>query len=394
MACVVDFVTCFHSSCFHLRSWHVPDETWQCVEISHLLAFGSGHATWEWQTAAAIRSHLHPLFFVPSQLMGHWLGHYLGGGEEAARYLVILLPRVAQAVLSAVGDVCASAFCLRHFGARSHSYFLVTYATSWFLNYCLSRTLVNSFETALTSMALALYPTTKEQRREPFRVLYALLVSLCFVIRPTSALLWILPVISHLWHSMLEGGWKSIALHGATALTTLCSTCAIDSVLYGEATFAPWNFFSHNVLNDVGSFYGVHRWHWYLTSGLPVVLGAYGVPPLALGLRRSWSHPQVGIFAKSIALSVTFLSLVPHKEFRFLLPLLPLCWCLASDYLRCRLSSTSPRLLLTVTAAAFVPACAYLSPVHHSGTVPEGGRLLIGRVADCEGRGVCRLLFL
>ncbi len=70
------------------RSWHVPDETWQSVEVSHLLAFGSGHLTWEWRDG--LRSHLHPLFFVPAQLLGHLLG---SGDQHLERYLVVLMPR-------------------------------------------------------------------------------------------------------------------------------------------------------------------------------------------------------------------------------------------------------------------------------------------------------------
>lgn len=48
---------------FLSRTWHVPDETWQSVELSHKIVFGNGYETWEWREA--IRSYLHPLLFVP-----------------------------------------------------------------------------------------------------------------------------------------------------------------------------------------------------------------------------------------------------------------------------------------------------------------------------------------
>ena len=74
---------------FYLRTWHVPDETWQSVEVSHLLSFDSGHLTWEWQPGAAIRSFIHPLMFAPFlsllQLMG-------ADTTEA----VVVLPRIIQ----------------------------------------------------------------------------------------------------------------------------------------------------------------------------------------------------------------------------------------------------------------------------------------------------------
>jgi len=35
-----------------------------------------------------------------------------------------------------------------------------------------------------------------------------------------------------------------------------------------------------NFLLDLGSFYGTHSWHWYLSQGLVVVLGSHIVPLL------------------------------------------------------------------------------------------------------------------
>ncbi len=358
-----------------VRSWHVPDETWQSVEISHLLTFGSGYLTWEWHPDTAIRSHLYPIFFAPSQL----LGHLLGGVGGMGRYLVILLPRVAQAVLSAAGDACASAFCLRHFGARTHHYFLPMYATSWFLNYCSSRPLVNSFEVALTSVALWAYPTTATQRRSAKSGAYAAVVTFCFVIRPTAALFWAIPVLHHFYSLFREEKtWHFFILPVSCALATMAAVVTIDSYFYGTPTLVPWNFFIHNVVRDVASFYGVHTWHWYLTCGLPVVLGGYGFPALLGGLWTQLARQDVDrattpwVFAISMVTVVATFSLLPHKEFRFLLPVLPLCWCFAADFLK---SSVVLRRWISLTALAasaalaFVPVTLYLSLVHQTGGV-------------------------
>ena len=50
------------------RSWHVPDETWQSVEVSSRLLSGNDviDLTWEWRPEVAIRSHLHPILFAPA----------------------------------------------------------------------------------------------------------------------------------------------------------------------------------------------------------------------------------------------------------------------------------------------------------------------------------------
>ena len=93
------------------RSWHVPDETWQSVEISHRIAFGYGYQTWEWRLPQPIRSYAHPLIFVP----GLYLLKVMGWDSPQ---MVVLLPRITQAVISAVGDVCLVNFFVSNFGNR------------------------------------------------------------------------------------------------------------------------------------------------------------------------------------------------------------------------------------------------------------------------------------
>lgn len=113
------------------RTYHVPDETWQSAEVAHGLVFGNGYLTWEWKSG--IRSYLHPLLFVPPL-------HLLKiTGMDSHVFLVVLLPRVTQAVVSAIGDTLIHAFCARHFGPKTARWFGIAYSTNAFINYCSSR---------------------------------------------------------------------------------------------------------------------------------------------------------------------------------------------------------------------------------------------------------------
>lgn len=49
-------------SVFLVRTWYVPDEYWQTLEVAHKQAFGYGALTWEWQKG--IRSYLYPSVFA------------------------------------------------------------------------------------------------------------------------------------------------------------------------------------------------------------------------------------------------------------------------------------------------------------------------------------------
>lgn len=50
------------SSVWLVKTWFVPDEYWQSMEVAHRLVFGYGYLTWEW--AEGIRSYLHPLLIA------------------------------------------------------------------------------------------------------------------------------------------------------------------------------------------------------------------------------------------------------------------------------------------------------------------------------------------
>ena len=95
--------------------------------------------------------------------------------------------------------------------------------------------------------------------------------------------------------------------------------------------------------------YGTHPWHWYVTQGLPTVLGP-GITPLALfgicSAARSGTNAEMGRHAISISARmrttaarlqknelvlawlamwvVVIYSTQPHKEFRFILCTLPM----------------------------------------------------------------------
>lgn len=49
-------------SVFVVKTWYVPDEYWQSLEVAHKLVFGFGELTWEWQKG--IRSYLYPGVFA------------------------------------------------------------------------------------------------------------------------------------------------------------------------------------------------------------------------------------------------------------------------------------------------------------------------------------------
>ena len=163
-----------------LISWgyFVPDETWQSVEVAHKLVFNHGHLTWEWNQA--LRSYLHPMIFaVPMK--------FLQVLQWDSPYQVVLIPKLVQALISALSDTYAVQFHLTVFGRSSidsRQTFAALYTSNWFLLYASSRTLINTLETCLSTVALSLYAQKDAN--------YVFWIAISFMMRPTTAIFWML----------------------------------------------------------------------------------------------------------------------------------------------------------------------------------------------------------
>ncbi|KAL1505327.1 hypothetical protein ABEB36_004918 [Hypothenemus hampei] len=312
------FVAVRLSAVFFIQTFFVPDEYYQSLEVAHNLAFGYGHLTWEWRVG--IRSYIYPLIFA---IIYKFL--YLFGLDSP--WAVIYFPKIAQAILSAYADLSFYEWS----GTKKWAIFTLT--TSWFWYYCGSRTLINTFEAALTTIALSKFPWQgKTDKGEHFLWIIAVL----FVIRPTSAIIWLPLCCFHIATSqrtafrLIETKYIPIGLFVLTIFTI------VDSFAHGSFIVTPFNFLKVNVFQNIASNYGVQPWHWYLSSGLPAVLGIQILPfilAVIVVLKTRHNHPNELAILGTIVFSITLLSFLGHKEFRFLLPLLPMMLFVSSRFL-------------------------------------------------------------
>ncbi len=106
----------------------------------------------------------------------------------------------------------------------------------------------------------------------------------------------------------------------------LLVSSASDYAYFGEWTFPPYQFLNFNINQNLAVFYGRNDWHYYLTQGLPLLLTTY-LPFSLVALYQASSLPPTNIrflFMTTIFLTLAALSLISHKEVRFIYPLLPL----------------------------------------------------------------------
>ncbi|KAG8372474.1 hypothetical protein BUALT_Bualt12G0069900 [Buddleja alternifolia] len=357
-----------------VQTYFNPDEHWQALEVAHRITFGYGHLTWEWKKG--IRSYLHPVLFAA-------LYKVLAFFRLDTPWFMTRAPRMLQSVFAAVGDLYLFKFSRVLFGDMVAKWTLFAELTNWFMFFCITRTLSNSLETVLTIVSLYYWPcmrvssstVTSGSRR------YALAVAaLACAIRPTSAITWIYVGLLELFLSsdMLKFVALEVVSIGGLVLGL---TFLLDHQIYGSWVNVPLNFLKFNFLSSGGDYYGTHPWHWYLTQGFTVMIFTY-LPFSLAGVIISKQWKVSGL----IAWVLGAYSLLGHKEFRFVLPVLPMALMFSGYSLatlgQCEMpkrkakeNSSSHRnhskklqLAVFFLLVTNLPMALYMSMVHQRGT--------------------------
>ncbi|GAA5825897.1 hypothetical protein JCM11251_000044 [Rhodosporidiobolus azoricus] len=345
-----------------------PDEYWQNLEPAYHLVFshhspshttyssvGTGR-TWEWRTApdapllggegwaswevldrlvkeggfGGIRS---PLSVLPTA------GVYSGLKQLnwVNPQTLFLAPRLVQALFAASTDLALFLLARRVLGSRYTSAALFASLTSFFHFYTLSRTFSNSTEATLTTWALVLWlwPSSPSSASMPSkkRFIAALaLAATATLMRPSNAVIWTALGAQLLWR---RRSWRARRqVIGSALLVGLLASLLsliLDSLFYSTPTFTPLRFLHFNLVQRVSHFYGTSSAAYYLVQGVPLLLLTQ-LPFFMDGFRRSFLSRVNGSVTNpgalrelrwTLAATTTVYSMLDHKEWRFLHPLLP-----------------------------------------------------------------------
>ena len=159
-----------------------------------------------------------------------------------------------------------------------------------------------------------------------------------------------------------------------------------DYFYYGELTLPPLNFLYFNLSQDLAVFYGRNRWDYYVTEGIPLLLTTYtpfaltavyyvvSSPPgsglVPAGLAGSY-HSASRAFAMAVIFVIITLSLISHKEVRFIYPLIPVLHVLTAAQVQRfmqPLSALRKGVLLFLLLANILIAF-YTSQIHQRGVI-------------------------
>ena len=128
-----------------------------------------------------------------------------------------------------------------------------------------------------------------------------------------------------------------------------------------------FNFIKFNLVSS--DVYGSHPWHWYLSQGIPVILGTHAIfIILAFVQHRDYPRQFMGV----VVVTVLFLSVIPHKEFRFIQHLMPvfMLWAgLGAHWLGRHLDRSSLFAILMSHSLLNAIVAFYIGFFHQRGTI-------------------------
>jgi GPI mannosyltransferase 3 len=166
------------------------------------------------------------------------------------------------------------------------------------------------------------------------------LSALACMFRPTNAILWIFLYGKLFWSRQSDRRNPSfLGTTASVATVALVSLCALDTIYHGRdannfVVFTPFNFLKTN-LTSVSLFYGSNPWHYYLIQALPI-LCTTALPFVLHGSWAIWKDPHsvaLRVMLASVIWYISVFSLMGHKEWRFIHPVLPLLHLFAAKSL-------------------------------------------------------------
>ncbi|KAL9949414.1 glycosylphosphatidylinositol anchor biosynthesis [Verticillium nonalfalfae] len=359
---------------YWVTTFFQPDEYFQALEPAWQMAFGPGAGawlTWEWQHQ--LRSSLHPALFAAVYWLADQGARLLPVWLDARPILLAAAPKAAQAAFAAAGDWCTWQLAVRLFGPDTSASWFALFMSMCnpFHWYCSTRTFSNSLETTLTVAALNYWPwelfaeheSVKENPKGPSTILKSVnglrlslvLAAIAVTLRPTNIIIWLTVIITTFATTLFNP--KSVVTSSIYAVLIreiiLCGALVLglslvsDRLWFGEWTLPAYKWLYFNISQSLAVFYGRNDWHYYLSQGIPLLTTTF----LPFALVALYKTPSTGIrvtdltlrtLAASVYAMIATLSLISHKEVRFIYPLLPMLHVLAAPLVSSFFTNPAP----------------------------------------------------
>lgn len=203
------------------------------------------------------------------------------------------------------------------YGSTAATWFAVLCCVQFHLPFYASRPLPNTFALALTSWALGNWLEGTRAYLVVFLLAFTSTVVRCDV------LLLAAPIGIEMLASGSLGLLEGILVGLVSVTSSVGLSLLIDSHFWGRTLWPEGQVLFFNTVENRSHEWGTSPFHWYATSALPRALGAAFLFAL-LGALLYLTKRMYWRLVAPAAVFVIAYSFLPHKELRFLFPVLPL----------------------------------------------------------------------
>lgn len=255
------------------------------------------------------------------------------------------------------------------FARSTANWFAIFQVTSFHIIYYASRTLPNFFAFGLATIAFAqLLPRARSfiGSKQDAQIFLAIITTTGVIFRSELALL-LVPNTAFLLLSRRLTLVSVLASGLVGAALGLCLTVPIDSLFWRRFPLWPeLSAFSYNILHSQSSKWGTSPWHFYFTSALPRLLFnpiTYTIC-IPVGLLQTALRSFIAQLIVPNLFFVALYSLQPHKEWRFIVYVIPsflTAAALGASWIWTRRTKTMVYSILSVALAVSVVASACAS---------------------------------
>lgn len=289
------------------------DEHYQIIEFANYKLGKTEAANLAWEFNAGIRPTLQP-----------WLCYYI---FRICGFLGIENPFHLAFVLRLLTGLLA-VFSIHRFVAASQShikmewraYFVVFSYLLWVLPSINVRFSSETWSGLFFLLALSIVHQGRYKHRSVDLCKIGFLLGISFLFRYQSAILGMGLIMWLIFIDRLY--YKKLALLIAAGFSLVLASFLLDYYFYGEATFSIFNYFYINIVEGVSSHFGTSPWYQYFIE-IILSFNVFGVLTLIaffIMLFRDYRNAVVWCILPFVFIH----SIIPHKELRFLFPIVNL----------------------------------------------------------------------
>ncbi|MEO9209764.1 MAG: hypothetical protein ABI208_01625 [Ginsengibacter sp.] len=306
IAFIVYLVTAINS-----KGYFHYDEHYQIIEFANLKLGVNKPLDLAWEYKAQIRPAIQPAICVVMFKM-------LQGAGIADVYTLALSLRLLTLLLALTAISLFVHSSLHLIEPKFQKPYILLSYLLWFLPFINVRFSSETWSGLFFLLAVAILQLNLSKQKK-FVALAGLLLGLSFLCRFQSAIL-ILGLLGWLIVIRKESKQKILIIIGA-ACASLFVGFAIDGWFYQNLVFTPWNYFNFNILKGGASAFGILPWNYYFGTILrepTVPIGILIFVCICILIYKKPTLLVLWVILPFLAIH----SIIPHKEDRFLFPVI------------------------------------------------------------------------